>query len=227
MTAIDHVIAALLALACVAQLFVAFEPADHDRMSLYRAGAASGLLFAAAPTLGWWAAGRPLDGFGLHGWSAPDLGTVAAGAAWALLLAACLVLVRRGALRSPVASVYRRYAWIMPRSRAELRASWATAIVAGCGEEIAFRGFLLWYCAAAVGAPAGLLATSLLFGAAHSYQRSIGMVFATVAGLVIGGFYLASGSLILAMWMHATWNLASFTAGRTVLGAGEGGEGPL
>jgi membrane protease YdiL (CAAX protease family) len=130
-------------------------------------------------------------------------------------------------LRAPVAAVYRNYAWIMPRSRAELRASWAASVVAGCGEEVAFRGFLLWYCAAAVGAPAGLLATSLLFGAAHSYQRGIGMAFATLAGLVLGGFYLASGSLILAMWMHATWNVASFAAGRMVLGAGEGGEGPL
>jgi membrane protease YdiL (CAAX protease family) len=145
-----------------------------------------------------------------------------------MLLRAALLAVRRGVLRGPLIRLYRRYDYIMPRGRRELGASWAVSIAAGVGEEIAFRGFLLFYCIALVGLPAGLLVTSLLFGAAHSYQRVFGMVFATLAGLLLGAAFLASGSLLLVMWMHATWNMASFAVGYALRAStGEEGSAPL
>jgi hypothetical protein len=143
---------------------------------------------------------------------------------WALGLAAELDAIRRGRHRARLEPVYRHYSYIMPRNGRELAQSWAVSVAAGAGEEIAFRGFLLWYGAGLIGPGPALLATSLLFGAAHSYQKRIGMVFATLAGLVLGIVYLASGSLVLVMWMHASWNMASFTAGRFLLG-GTGGDG--
>jgi membrane protease YdiL (CAAX protease family) len=42
----------------------------------------------------------------------------------------------------------------MPSSRGELSPAYAAGILAGAGEEIAFRGFLLWYLAALAGVPA-------------------------------------------------------------------------
>lgn len=90
-------------------------------------------------------------------------------------------LAQRRMLRGPLERLYGRYAWLMPRSRGELAGSWATSAAVGAGEEIAYRGILLWYGAALVG-PVGGLASSLLSGAAHGYQRRFGTVFAAAPG---------------------------------------------
>ena len=203
-------------MACVAQLFASLDASKIDRATLYKAGAASGLVFGGAPLIGWWLAGRPLSGFGLYGWHA-EFSDLVAGAAWAAGLLVSYRSIRGGTWREALTGFYRRFEWIMPRSGKELRASWAVSLLAGCGEEIAFRGFLLWYLAGQIGLPAAILASSLLFGAAHSYQKTVGMVFATIAGLALGLAYAASGSLLLVMWMHATWNMASFTVGWMLL----------
>ncbi len=223
MIPIDHVLAVAMVLICLIQLVVRVEPEGLSRWTLYKAGAVSGLLFAGLPLLFWRLADRPLQAFGLGDWLGATIPLLGAAFAWVLLLGLMLALVRRGVLRGPLVRLYRGYAYIMPRSRSELAASWATSIAAGAGEEIAFRGFLLWYGALLLGGPAGLLASSLLFGAAHGYQRSLGVAFATLAGLLLGAAYLASGSLLFVIWMHATWNMASFTAGYA-LRTSTGGE---
>jgi membrane protease YdiL (CAAX protease family) len=105
----------------------------------------------------------------------------------------------------------------MPRSRAEIPYAYSAGILGGSGEEIAYRGFLIWYVQAFVGLPFAIIATSLIFGLAHGYQSKFGMLFATIAGLVLAGAFLASGSLLLAVWMHATYNVASFTLGYRLL----------
>ena len=224
MTAIDHGLAALLALLCLSQLLLRIDPARFGRMTLYRGGAATGLLLALLPLLAWQGLGRPLDSLGLAGWGRPSAPLLGAGLAWSASLALAVALATKGVGRARVAALYGRYAPLMPRSRAELLASWATSICAGVGEEIAFRGFLLGYSAALLGLGGGLLITSLLFGAAHAYQRAAGMAWATGAGLVLGCAVVASGSLVLAIWMHASWNMASFTIGRIVL-APQAGSG--
>jgi hypothetical protein len=206
-----------LAVACVAQLFASIDAAKLERMTLYEAGAASGLLFGGAPLLLWWSAGRSLADFGLFGWIGNGQHALAAGAAWAAALLACLILIGRGAWRDGFTAFYRRFDWIMPRDSNELRASWGVSLLAGGGEEVAFRGFLLWYASLWIGVPGALIGISLLFGAAHSYQKKVGMVFATFAGLVLGAAYVATGSLLLVMFMHASWNMASFAVGRMLL----------
>lgn len=231
MTAFDHGLAILLALVCLSQLFVQIDPSRYSRMDFYAAGASTGVLLAIPPLLASYAGHRPLGDFGLEGWWGPPAPLLGAGIAWAALLAAAAVAIARGALRGALLRFYAAYPVyerLMPRSRGELAASWGTSIAVGIGEEIAFRGFLLWYAAAVVGVPAGLLASSLLFGIAHGYQRAWGMAWATCAGLVLGLAYLASGSLLLAIWMHATWDMASFAIGRLVLAStGEAERGPL
>ena len=222
MTGADHILAGLLAgLSLLLIFFRPPAPQDARRMDLYLSGAFSGLVFGAAPLVFWAMSGRPLEGFGLAGWqaSAPDVG---AGLLWAALLAAGVAAAARGKLPAALDRLYSHYAWLMPRTRAELGVSWGTSAAAGVGEEIAYRGFLLWYGAALLGPLPGLLLSSLLFGAAHGYQRRLGMAFATSAGLVLGAAYLATGSLPLVMWMHATYNMASFTTGWLMLGGGGG-----
>jgi membrane protease YdiL (CAAX protease family) len=110
----------------------------------------------------------------------------------------------------------------MPRSRDEIPLAHAAGVLGGTGEEIAYRGFLIWYAQAFLGLPLAVLATSLLFGLAHGYQSKFGMLFATIAGLILAGVYLLSGSLLLAVWLHASYNVASFTLGYRLLSADRG-----
>ena len=88
---------------------------------------------------------RPIEQFGLVGWIGPQpLPIALAAAGWALFLAsAAWALLTR--FRSPVARFYSDYAHLMPHSRKELPVAYGTAGLAGFGEEIAYRGFLLWY----------------------------------------------------------------------------------
>lgn len=217
MTAHDHVLAALIALFSLALAFLR-PPQDAGvaRRDLYVSGTVTGIGLAVIVLLFWQLADRPIAGFGLDGWRVSP-GLAAGGAAWAAALALPVWLARRGVLRGPLERLYGRYAWLMPRSGGELAGSWATSAAAGAGEEIAYRGFFLWYGAALLGPLGGLAASSLLFGAAHGYQRRFGMVFAAAAGLALGGVYLATQSLPLVIWMHATYNMASFTAGWMLL----------
>ncbi|TFI57431.1 CPBP family intramembrane metalloprotease [Sphingomonas parva] len=224
MTAIDHILAAVLAAACVSQLFVTIDPERSTRLGFYGTGVSTAVLFGGLPLLAWWAAGRPLRAFGRHDWAGGPDAVLWAGL-WTAALLILVLLVRRGALRLWLVSLYRAYAWIMPRTRAELAASWVTSLAAGFGEEIAFRGFLLWYAAAVLGTPGGLVVTGLLFGCAHSYQRLRGMIWAALAGIVLGLAYLASGSLLLVILLHASWNVASFSIGYIVLGGAERSTG--
>jgi membrane protease YdiL (CAAX protease family) len=166
----------------------------------------------------WHLADRKLDDFGFTSWAGdqPWL-TVAAASAWAIVLAFIFVRIRAGFGRARLERIYSKYKALMPTTRQELWASWGAAISAGTSEEIAFRGFLFWYVASLVDPISALVVTSFLFGIAHGYQRAFGVIFASAAGLILGAIYLLSESLILVMWMHATYNVASFTVGKIVL----------
>jgi membrane protease YdiL (CAAX protease family) len=124
--------------------------------------------------------------------------------------------------REPATQFYATYAHLMPRSRDEFPYAYAAGILGGTGEEIAYRGFLIWYATAFLGLPLAVLAISLLFGIAHGYQSKFGMLFATLAGLVLAGAYWLSESLLLAVWLHASYNVASFTLGHRLLSADHG-----
>ena len=214
----DHLLAAsiaLLSLALASGKLAAGSVAD--RVKFYKAAIASSLALPAAVIALWIAVGRPLESFGLFGWVGDSRITLGLGIGWIVLVAVYVLLVSRGFLHEQLRPVYTRLAMLMPTNRRELAASWATSAVAGSGEEIVYRGFLLWYGASVVGVPAALVIVSLLFGAAHGYQSRWGMTFATLAGLVLGGIYVASGSLALAMWAHATYNMASFFIGGLLL----------
>lgn len=225
---IDHIAAGALILVSVVQAF-----ADPDkvkqlpRLAFFKAGAATGLVMGGLVLLFWHVADRNLGDFGLAGWTGPNaMATAAAGLVWPVLLLAVAHLLA-GRFREPATRFYASYAHLMPRSRDEFPYAYSAGILGATGEEIAYRGFLIWYGHAFVGLTGAVVATSLIFGLAHGYQSRIGMLFATVAGLVLAGAYLASGSLLLAVWMHATYNVASFTLGYRLLGKQRAATVPL
>ncbi|HEY6764256.1 MAG TPA: CPBP family intramembrane glutamic endopeptidase [Candidatus Sulfotelmatobacter sp.] len=89
----------------------------------------------------------------------------------------------------------------------EERSWWgAVSIGAGISEELAFRGFLLYYLAAflpQLNTPERILVSSLLFGFAHLYQGWKGMIGTGILGAFFAGLYLLSGSLLLPAIFHA------------------------
>ena len=224
MTGADHVLAALLALLSLSLAFQKPLDAVDARRAFYIAGAVTGTGIGAAVLFFWSLGGRRIADLGLHDWWGEPAITIAAAAGWALALLLALTAIKKGAFRDRLRSLYRRYENYMPRRRGELAASWLTATAAGAGEEIAYRGFLLWYGAALVGLPLSFVGTSLLFGLAHGYQSRFGILFATLMGLLLGALYLASGSLLLVIWVHATYNIASFSTGFILLRDGSTSE---
>lgn len=219
----DHIVTAALVLASAMQAFV--DPAaikQLPRLAFFKAGATTGVIMGGLVLLFWHLAGRPVADFGLLGWIGPyPLRTVFAALLWvALLVAVARLLWRR--YRDPAARFYGAYAHLMPRSRDEIPFAYAAGILGGTGEEIAYRGFLIWYAQTFVGLPLAVLATSVFFGIAHGYQSRFGVLFATIAGLSLAGAYLGSGSLLLVIWMHASYNVATFTLGYRLLSPNRG-----
>jgi uncharacterized protein len=87
----------------------------------------------------------------------------------------------------------------------EERLLWAAvAVSAGICEEIVFRGWLL----AALHGQAGLGGTALIclaaaiFGLAHLYQRTAGVILTAFAGAVFCVLYVVTGSLLLPILLH-------------------------
>jgi membrane protease YdiL (CAAX protease family) len=215
---VDHLLAAGLALMSLSLLFRKAPPATPgSRRDFYVAAAGTGLLLAGITLSLWYFAGRPLGEFGLLEWVGDPVVTGVSAAIWVLILLMWLAVIGKSRVAEWVRPIYSKYDRFMPVTRGDLAGSWAASVAAGSGEEIVYRGFLLWYCANLTSVPVALVVTSILFGIAHGYQSRFGVIFATAAGMCLGAVYLASESLLLVMWMHATYNVASFTSGKILL----------
>lgn len=224
MTEVDHVFAAAIALMTLSLLFrKAPPPAPDSRRSFYLSSAATGAFFGAIVLLLWPLEGRALQDFGLFDWVGNPMPGIAGAIAWLLLLIIAFALVKKGQFRRELERIYGKYEQLMPRTQRELLAAWGVSTTAGVGEELIFRGYLLWYGTILAGLPASVIGTSLLFGIAHGYQSRFGVIFASLAGLMLAGAYVASGSLVLAMFIHATYDMWSFTVGRLALARRDSG----
>lgn len=81
---------------------------------------------------------------------------------------------------------------------------WAIALIAlgaGVGEELLFRGVLQDGLAGFAGPTIALVAASLLFGLVHALTPAY-FVLATLMGFYLGGVYLATGNLLVAVLVH-------------------------
>jgi membrane protease YdiL (CAAX protease family) len=133
----------------------------------------------------------------LFGESAPTAAGLASGLATGLLIVALCHLAYR------LSRVVRRASEFMGRFFGPVTASAALwlALISGFVEEICFRG-ALW-------PHLGLLGTSVLFGICHILPvRALAgyPVFAFLAGLVMGGLRLSTGSVWPAVLCHVTVN---------------------
>ena len=108
---------------------------------------------------------------------------------------------------------------LLPRTRAELPYGAGLAVSAGIFEELMFRLALpallfgIW--------PEGPLAfglAALLFGALHLYQKWVGMLAATVLGLVFAYLYLVTGSILAPITLHVLIDVRSLVLLPLVIG---------
>jgi membrane protease YdiL (CAAX protease family) len=93
----------------------------------------------------------------------------------------------------------------------------ANLVLAAIGEELVWRGFALPRVAALLGGSrcawaASLVLVNAAFGLAHLYQGVTGVVETTLAGVLLGALYLASGrNLIAPMAAHFVSNTIDLT----------------
>ena len=108
---------------------------------------------------------------------------------------------------------------ILPRERGELKYGAGLALTAGVVEELLFRLALPALVFGVIGnGPLAFLLCALAFGALHLYQGPLGILFATVLGLVFTALYVLSGSILLTIVIHAVVDLRSLLLIPIVLG---------
>jgi hypothetical protein len=95
-----------------------------------------------------------------------------------------------------------------------LRMAIAVAILPGFMEELLFRGIMFRWIEELAGSWVALLLTSALFGLGHFYNPNAtafsSFAIALEAGVLLGGAYMLTRNLWLAIGLHAAWN---FTQG--------------
>jgi uncharacterized protein len=99
---------------------------------------------------------------------------------------------------------------LLPRNRAELPWGAALSVNAGVVEELLFR---LAIPAMIFGITNNVLAAVIgsiaVFGLLHAYQGLPGVIGAVVMGTILMAVYIASGSIVVAMLVHAAIDLRS------------------
>jgi membrane protease YdiL (CAAX protease family) len=97
---------------------------------------------------------------------------------------------------------------LLPLTSAE-RTVWVPlSFTAGMCEEFLYRGWLLQLLGAAFGSVwIGLILSSIVFGFAHSYQGRKGIIGTGVMGIIFGGVFVLSRSLLPGQLLHAFMDL--------------------
>lgn len=132
------------------------------------------------------------------GWSALGLATLRLGAASAVLVGFFHLVGRFAAIpESPI------LAQLLPRSPAERRMFAGLSAMAGFGEEVVFRGFLLAVLTPALGDVwMALVVSSLAFGVLHVYQGAFGIIRTAALGGLLGVSVVVDGSIWPAVIVH-------------------------
>ncbi len=98
---------------------------------------------------------------------------------------------------------------LAPQTPREDRLFDMVSITAGVCEDILYRGLLLATLVSLVGTWPAVAITSLIFGLGHAYQGISGIAKTGLVGLVLALFTVSSGSLYIAIVLHAVVDLTS------------------
>jgi membrane protease YdiL (CAAX protease family) len=167
----------------------------------------------------WWAEGRPFAALvttapvwpGGADFAAP----VALGGGIGLLVRPLLAFVP--AIRARFAKQMEKLAPFLPQTGEQLAWGLLVSLAAGTCEEIAYRGYLMTYLGHRLPWGGVLAVTAVIFGIGHAYQGKVGVVMTGVIGAGLGALYLASGSLVLPMLLHALLDISAMATAFIVL----------
>lgn len=110
-----------------------------------------------------------------------------------------------------------QFAALLPVTRRERRWFAAVAVTAGTCEELVFRGFATFYLASLfpdLQVIMLVVLAAVMFGTAHAYQGPAGVAATFALGLAFGTIYLATGSLVPGMVLHALIDLRALLLAR-------------
>lgn len=107
---------------------------------------------------------------------------------------------------------------IGPQDRLERRMWVGLSLTAGFCEEVLYRGFLTWYLMTWLPQAAAVPVCAAAFGVAHLYLGwGVGVLRATVAGVVLGAAYLLTGTLWVPIALHSVVDVTSGLTGSAAL----------
>jgi membrane protease YdiL (CAAX protease family) len=98
---------------------------------------------------------------------------------------------------------------LIPRNPAESRAFAMVSVTAGICEEIVYRGMLMGALIPALGLWPAVALSSVIFGMGHVYQGMTGIIKTTLVGVFMALLTVFSGSLLVAIVLHAIIDLTS------------------
>ncbi len=188
------------------------EEVESARSAVYFSAAISiGILAAVTFGVSVWQGLSPSD----LGWrvDAPGPALVWAVVVAAAGLAVIWLVVRAGqALRLPESRLSFQ---LMPRTSREQRAFLIVAGIAAIGEEYLYRGYMYQVFAETLGGPwLAAVITSVSFGVAHGYQKTIGMARAGLLGVLLVIPVVWTGSLfpsiVAHFWINAAMGLGGW-----------------
>ena len=105
-------------------------------------------------------------------------------------------------------------ALLVPRGGRERRLWVGLSLTAGLCEEVLYRGFLIWYLMTLLPGMAAALLAAIVFGVAHQYLGwGVGVLRATIVGVVLGVAYLVTGTLWVPIALHAILDVTSGLTG--------------
>ena len=90
----------------------------------------------------------------------------------------------------------------LPRTKKEFKWYVFLSISAGICEELLFRGFLIWYFETLTNIFLAIILSSILFGAAHSYQGFKGFIRSGFMGLLLALIVIWTDSLLIPIFIH-------------------------
>jgi membrane protease YdiL (CAAX protease family) len=136
------------------------------------------------------------------------------GAGWSaapMVLAGVVLLTAAGIVIEPLLLAFPDK-WLENLARVVGRGGWAiatTVVAAPLLEELFFRGLMLERLSQRWRPTAAVMATALVFGLAHVFNPPQ-MINAFVMAIVMGYIYLASGSLVAVIAIHAINNALAY-----------------
>jgi membrane protease YdiL (CAAX protease family) len=91
---------------------------------------------------------------------------------------------------------------LLPRNRQELILFLGFGLLAGCGWELLYRGFLIWFLVPRIGMVGATCVAALAYGAAHGYKTRGQFAGSMISAFAFTIAFVLSGSLWWLMLIH-------------------------